>query len=471
MSSRCASLAAILAVLLSAPVARADKLDKETKAWMEQVAPIMLPDEEKTLKELKDKQDRQEFQKIFWGRRDPDLDTPANEYQAEFEKARAAADERFKVGGRPGSQTDCGRIFILLGEPDESKKNTAGGATGPRGMGEIWTYKDRPGLKFKGGQTDISLDGECRLPPGSGLPQQLDRVAEGNIAHPNIDYRKGKDGHLQKLAEQLPKPTPARALLKTPRQDFPVGVEASFLKVQDGGTLLLGLLRGEANGLSVSESGGKKTAKLIVCGEAIGEDGKSAASAEQPVTVQLAPDGSFLASFRMALKPGKYTLKAGALEESSQKGSVVEKAVEAPDFNKGEMSMASLILVRDVEEVPVDTSNALEAFRMSPNARFVPRFGGAFGKDESVSIFYQFYDAQPDPASGKPAAVASVQMFKDGKPASRPSEQQWDTPIAGSLIGPIPLDSFQPGNYSVKVKVTDTVAKKEITEEASFQVK
>ena len=471
MPPRHVFLAAALGVLLFAPAARAEKLDKESKAWLEQAAPIILPEEEKAFKALKDKQDRLEFQKIFWGRRDPDLDTPANEYQAQYEAARAAADQRFKVGGRPGSQSDCGRIFILLGEPSEVKKQPVGEITGPRGSGEVWTYKDRPGRTFKGGQIEIALDGDCRLPPGSNLSQQLNKIAEDRIAHPNIDYRKGSDGHILKLADQLPKPTPSRALLKTPRQDFPVAAEAYFLKVQDGGTLLLGLIRGEATGLSAGESGGKKSVKVVVCAEAVAEDGTSAAATEQPMNVEIGPDGAFVAAFRMALKAGKYSLKVGALEESSQKGSVTTVPIEAPDFNKGELTMASMILVRDMEEVPPAADHPLEAFRMAPNARFVPRFGGAFRKAESVSFFYQFYDAQPDPATGKPSATASVQIFKDGKAASPPGDHDWDTPIAGQLIGPIPLETFTPGKYVVKVKVTDKVAKKELTREAAFEVK
>jgi GWxTD domain-containing protein len=469
MSARHAFLVAVLGVPLFVPAAHADKLDKESKAWLDGVAPIMLPDEEKTYRDLKDKQDRQEFQKIFWARRDPDLETPANEYQAAYEAARTAADTKFKLA-RPGSQTDCGRVFILLGEPDEVKKQPVGESPGPRGGGELWTYKDRPGVKFKGGQIEIPLDGDCRLPQGANFNLQLNRLAEDRIAHPNINYRTGKDGHIVKLADQLPKPSPARALMKAPRQDFPLAAEAAFLKVEDGGTLLLGLVRGEATGLTVSGSGGKKTAKVIVAAEAVGEDGKSAANTEQPTNVEIGADGVFAAGFRLSLKPGKYSLKVGALEETSQKGSVATVAIEAPDFNKGELSMASLLLLSDVQEAPPG-DHPLEAFRMSPTHRFIPRFGGVFQKAESLSFFYQFYDPQVDPATGKPASTASVQIFKEGKPASRPADQDWDTSVAGQVIGPIPLEDFQPGKYTVKVRVTDKVAKKEILKEAPFEVK
>jgi len=470
MSARQAFRAAILGLPLIASPAWADKLDKESKAWLDGVLPIMLPDEEKTYRDLKDKQDRQEFQKIFWARRDPDLDTPANEYQPTYETARAAADSKYKRGGLPGSQTGCGRLSILLGEPDETKKQPVGEDTGARGPGQVWVYKDRPNVKFKGGSMELTLDGECQLPQGASFNQQLNRMAEDRIAHPNINYRLGKDGHIVKLADQLPKPTPSRALLKTPRQDFPLAAEADFLKVEDGGTLLLGLVRCEATGLSVSDSGGKKTAKVTLAAEVVGEDGKSAASTEQPMTVEVGADGAVIGAFRLAAKPGKYTLKAAVLEESSQKGSVASMPVDVPDFNKGELSLASPLVLSDVQEVPPG-DHPLEAFRMSANARFIPRFGGVFQKSESLSFFYQFYDAQADPATGKPSSTASVQILKDGKPASKAADQDWETAVAGQVIGPIPLDSFQPGKYSMKVKVVDKVAKKELSREVPFEVK
>src|SRR5262245_1271584 len=110
MSARRLLHAVILGVPLVATPAWADKLDKESKTWLEGVLPIMLPDEEKTYRDLKDKQDRLEFQKIFWARRDPDLETPANEYQPAYETAKATADSKYKMGGRAGSQTGCGRL-------------------------------------------------------------------------------------------------------------------------------------------------------------------------------------------------------------------------------------------------------------------------------------------------------------------------------------------------------------------------
>ena len=123
-STRSAILLAV--ALLSPGLAAAQKLDKDDKKWLDDVRPILTVDEEKTYKGLKEKGDRQEFQKIFWARRDADLATPENEFQAEYQAARATADQRFRVAGQVGSSTDCGRTFILLGKPDEVQEETGG---------------------------------------------------------------------------------------------------------------------------------------------------------------------------------------------------------------------------------------------------------------------------------------------------------------------------------------------------------
>src|SRR6185369_8843522 len=116
---------------------------------------------------------------------------------AEYEKAKAEVDAAFKMPGLPGSQTDCGRVVILMGKPDDVKKEGGGESPGVR-MPETWTYRDRPGFTFTGGQLVLSLDKECRLPPGDFV-KQLDRVAANRVLNPNISYRLSKDGKLTKL--------------------------------------------------------------------------------------------------------------------------------------------------------------------------------------------------------------------------------------------------------------------------------
>jgi GWxTD domain-containing protein len=471
----------MLALLVASPaVAAAQKLDKDDRTWLDAVQPILLDDEQKLYKSLKDKTDRLEFQKIFWARRDPDLATAVNEYQAEYERARAAADRLYRLPTRPGAQTDCGRAYILLGKPDEVQQEVGTSEPGLRAP-ETWTYRDRPGRTFTGGKALVSFDPECRAP--GAFSAQMDRVAASLVLQPSLQYKKGKDEHLVKLAELLPKDSPARALVKQPRQDFQAALQVSYLKLADGGTALLGLVRGEAAGLTTRESGGAKTVHVSVAASAVAADGKELGWTEQATDAPVDADGSFLAGFKLALRPGKYTLKAGAVDDKIGKGSLASLPVEVPDLAKVESgadgtvsklpSAGSLIVVKRIEELAAgasDPSHPFAAFELGP-LRLVPTFGGIAKQSEQVEFFYQVYDLKLDAATGKADASAVVSILKDGKtPVAKAPPNPIDTEYAGSSVGPIPLASFSPGKYVVQLKVTDKLGKREVVQEAPLEV-
>jgi GWxTD domain-containing protein len=462
--------------LIQPGLAAAQKLDKDDKKFLDEVRPIMLQDEEKTFKALKDKADRLEFQKIFWARRDADLATEGNQFQEEYTKRHAEADQKFRAATQPGSMTDCGRTWILLGKPDDVQEE---GTPSPGSIiPQTWTYRDRPGQTFQGGKAVIAFDADCRAP--GGFASQLDGIANRKVLHPNIDYRLGKDGHLTKLADLLPRDTAARALINQPRQDFPLAVAPTYLKVADGGTALLGLIRGESAGLTTAESGGAKTLNVSVAASAVGEDGKEAGWTEQTMNAPVSADGSFVGSFKLGLRPGKYTLKAGVVDVKGGKASLATMPVEVPDFAKVETTpdgksvnvpTGAVIVVKGVEEVSgPNPDHPLAAFELG-KFRLNPVFGGIAHKADQVEFFYQIYDLTKDPATGKANAVATLAVLKDGKtPIAKAPPNPIDTENAGSSVGPIPLANFQPGKYVVQLRVTDNLSKKELVQEAPLEV-
>ncbi len=466
---------------ISPGLASAQKPDKDDKQFLDEVRPLLLAEEDKTYRGLKEKSDRLEFQKIFWARRDPDLTTPANEYQAEYQKARAEADRLYRIPAQAGSHTDCGRVFILLGKPDEVQQEAGSASPGLRAA-ETWTYRDRPGRSFTGGKAAIAFDAECRAP--GALAPQMERVASSLVAQPSLDYKKDKDGRLVKLAEMLPKDTAARALLKQPRQDFPTALQTAYLKVADGGTALLGLVRGEAAGLAVADGGGGKSVSVSVAASAVAEDGKESAWTEQTTSVPVGADGAFVAGFKLALRPGKYTLKAGAVDTKGGKGSLASMPIEVPDLARVESSAdgvvsklpsaGSLIVVTRIEELPggqSDPNHPFAAFELGP-LRLVPAFGGAAKQSEQIEFFYQVYDLKLDATTGKADASAVVSIFKDGSktPIAKAPPNPISTEFAGSTVGPIPLANFGPGKYVVQLKVTDKLGKRELVQEAPLEV-
>jgi GWxTD domain-containing protein len=446
------SLPVLAAALSLMPaLARADKLDKDAKAWLEQVRPIMLVEEEKTFRALTDKAERAEFQKIFWARRDPDLKTPENEYRVQYEKTRADADVRFKSAGTAGSLTDCGRVFILLG-PADDMKDTAEKKT--------WIFKDRPGLTFKGGQMTIEFDPACALPQGAGLAPQLNQLAESKIVQPSLQYPM-RAGKLVPLADQLPKDTPAQALIKSPRQDFATAMQPVMFLRAPGSTYVAGLVHGDLKGAS----------RVTLVAHTTDASGVATTVGEREAVVEATPDG-FVVAYGLNLKPGTYDVKIAVLDNASKKGSVATAKVTAPDFTSPELTLAPMLITGLMDTAAGQEPKPDEPFApfVIGSNRFLPHYDNVFTKADAISIVATIYGAPVD-KDGKAQIVAGYSISRDGVPVAKGTDETFTTADAVPAVGPIPLATYKPGKYTVVLKVTDNLSKKDYKEEGTFELR
>ena len=112
----------LVVVLLNAcsAASRGIEQDPYYESFFEKARLIMSREEMEIYKHLPDAQARGAFIDEFWKKRDPDPATPENENQAEFERRIAYANRWFKENRPPGRgwDTQRGRIFLQLGEPD-----------------------------------------------------------------------------------------------------------------------------------------------------------------------------------------------------------------------------------------------------------------------------------------------------------------------------------------------------------------
>lgn len=110
---------------------RVVKQDPFYGTFFEKIRLIMTDEEIKIYKRLPDEQSKEEFLEEFWRIRDPNPDTEENEYKIAFEERIEYANKWLGRGdplkGRDqydharyrGWDTDRGRIYIILGPPDE----------------------------------------------------------------------------------------------------------------------------------------------------------------------------------------------------------------------------------------------------------------------------------------------------------------------------------------------------------------
>jgi GWxTD domain-containing protein len=93
-----------------------------------------------------DRTGRDLFIDAFWKQRDPTPGTPGNEFKTEHARRLAHADRYLgRDAPRPGRRTDRGRIYVILGEPNDTQSFIG---TSSIYDTEVWFYQ---------GKTDLGL--------------------------------------------------------------------------------------------------------------------------------------------------------------------------------------------------------------------------------------------------------------------------------------------------------------------------
>lgn len=155
--------AILMALALAAPAVAG--LSPRYAGWADGPAGFLLTKQErKEWKKITTDQEAERFIELFWARRDPNLETPYNEFKARFEGLVKYADEHFATKDRRGALTDRGKVLILMGMPYsverrgptrsmETIDSNTGGTDQVWANAELWLYlpKDLPeGFKIRG---------------------------------------------------------------------------------------------------------------------------------------------------------------------------------------------------------------------------------------------------------------------------------------------------------------------------------
>src|SRR3954465_13424693 len=157
------------------------------KTWLEQdVTYIISDDERKAFKNLSNDEERESFIENFWLRRNPNPDSPENEFKEEHYRRIAYSNEHY-AAGKPGWKTDRGHMYIAYGKPDSIDSHPAGG-TYERPMDEgggetttfpfeTWHYRYIEGI---GDNIDIEFVATCQC---GDYHMTLDRSEKDALLH------------------------------------------------------------------------------------------------------------------------------------------------------------------------------------------------------------------------------------------------------------------------------------------------
>jgi GWxTD domain-containing protein len=495
LRTRSASVAwiAALALPFAARALAGDTVD--TRRFPKLAHLFLLPDERSLLDQLEDDKDRRAFQAVFWARRDPSPGTAANEFEDNVRIAWKHADDLFSYPNQKGSETGCGQVIALLGPPEEVREvgeatpapppnadpTTARGAgrpfddmaylrEGPNRRAETWVYRDRPRLPyaFTGAELRVAFDPECRFAEGGIVADDLQRAAAALVTRPELAYARGTDGHL------LPPATPAasspgaasgvRSLLGAPRSDFPLAAEPKLLmRTSKGATYVAGLAQA-----TVDTSGAPSPFSVAV--QARDAAGQALGTSSLDVRTGDSASGPLLGSWGLTLAPGHYTLTVAA--QHGERGSVTSLELDVPDLSGRTLAASPLVAYPDEPQAGTAATpgDAYAALRLGP-MRLRPRFGNVFATSDALMVVATVYGGKPDAASGKAELRSRFSILKDGKPVARGAEDVFQTPDAVASVGPIPLASYAPGRYLVRLDVTDAVAGQSLRQEVPLEVR
>ncbi len=116
--------------------------EDELSKGLEHIRVIATESELQRLSRIEDLDEQRRFLMNFWRVRDPEPNTPTNEFREEFYTLLGYANERYSTRSEEGWRSDRGRVLIKYGQPSSIEPRLYDVDTKPH---EIWAYNSIAG--------------------------------------------------------------------------------------------------------------------------------------------------------------------------------------------------------------------------------------------------------------------------------------------------------------------------------------
>jgi GWxTD domain-containing protein len=506
-----------------------DRLRKELASpynkWLDEEVRWIISDEERTaFKRLQTDDEKQAFIEQFWLRRDPTPDTEENEFKEEHYRRIAWANDRF-ASGIPGWKTDRGQIYIKFGPPDENDSHTSGGP-GTRdieeGGGETtffpyerWRYRylECCGSDVTIEFVDPSMTNEYHITMDPSEKDALARVpGAGLTLYEQLGLTDKSqrfnrtDGTLLGTGSQ---PLPAKMdqftrleqftnLQKAPAVKFkdlealvqstikynllPMKVRMDYFPIT-GSTVLTNLtIQFERKDLQYKQKDGvAEGAVNIFANIETMTHRRVIRPIEEVVSIppvpaemlQQATQGSAIYQKQISLAPGVYRLTVAAKDVIGGNTTTWEQRLDVPRFDDDQLAMSSLVLADTIEKLAT-TNIGTGQFVIGAN-KVRPRVNGKFRRDEPLYFYLQLYNFKADDLTHKPDGEIQYEVVKNGTNEKVLEFSEDLTTLTGGaaqllLEKKLPLVNFTPGDYTLKIKITDKMRNETLSPTATFTV-
>ncbi len=501
------------------------------KTWLTQdVAYIITDEEARAFKNLSNDEERDSFMENFWQRRNPNPDSPDNEFREEHYRRIAYANEHF-AAGKPGWKTDRGRIYISWGKPDSIDSHPSGGSyERPMDEGggetetfpfEVWHYRYLEGV---GDNVDIEFVDTCQCGdfhytidrsekdallhvPGAGQTlyeemgqaKKADRFKGGieNLGNgPMGQGNQSKEFDRIEMAAKLFAPPPIKfkdldsfitehKLITGPI--FPFDVRTDYVRVTEDTVLVPVTIQIKNKDVTFNTKNGVSRGLVNILGRVSTITHKSVQTFEE--TVEITQPSELLGKVMdqqsvywkaLPLRPGAYRLDIGIKDVNNPDHiGIYARSINVPKYDDEKLSTSSLILADKMEQVPSQTigmgnfiiGNTYIRPRVSSN----PIKPVSFKRDQHLNCWMQVYNLGIDDKTKSNSATVTYEIL-DGttdKILLATSEESKDMSAHSDQLTmerTVPLAGLQPGKYRMTILVNDAISKQQITNSVPFVV-
>jgi GWxTD domain-containing protein len=501
------------------------------KSWLDQdVAYIISDEERKTFRNLGNDEERDAFIEQFWLRRNPNPDSPDNEFREEHYRRIAYANEHY-AAGKPGWKTDRGHIYIAFGAPDSIDSHPSGGSyERPMDEGggetstfpfEVWHYRYLEGI---GDNIDIEFVDTCMCGdyhftidrgekdallhvPGAGATQyeqmgmakKADRFKGGmeNLGTgPLSSSQSSKEFDRIELAAKLFAPPPVKfkdldnfisehKLITGPI--FPFDVRTDFVKVTENTVLVPITIQMKNRDITFSTKDGVAKGVVNILGKVTTITHKTVQTFEDTVEVEQPAellekslDRQSVYWKAVPLLPGLYRLDIAIKDVNNPDHvGVYGRAIEVPEYHDEKLATSTLILADQMN--PVDSHSIGSGNFVISNTFIRPRVSAnpatpvSFKRAQQLNFWMQVYNLGINEATKSNEAKVTYRIV-DFVNNNVLLEKEMDSKDLGAHSDQItvensfPLAGLQPGKYKVTIQVSDEISKQEIAQSAPFVV-
>ena len=508
------------------------ELKGEYKKWVDEDVRWIITDEElAAFKNLGNDEERDQFIENFWLRRNPNPDSPENEYREEHYARIAYANEHFPAG-KPGWRTDRGHIYIEYGKADSIDSHPSGGnyerpieegggstSTYPF---EVWHYRYLEGI---GDNIDIEFVDTCqcgdyhmtldrsekdalKYVPGAGQTlyeetgqsKKADRFSNSGLEQlgngPMASQQQSKqfdrlDRFSRLLAPPVIKFKDLEAFMATSKilsgPPFLFDVRTDYVKVTNDTVLVPITLQIKNREITFNNKDGVAMGTVNILCRVSNLNHKPIQTFEDTVNVQVptellakTKDNASVYWKSLPLRPGLYKVDI-VIKDVNDPDHIGtwRRSINVPKYDDDRLSASSLILADQMERVPSKDIGAGNF--VIGNTRIRPRVPTeiaapvTFHRAQNLNFWMQVYNLGIDEKSKQNGATIDYQIMDMATNKSVLDSQEMTNEISPNadqvtLEKSMPLASLQPGKYQVSIKVNDGVSKQQIAESAPFVV-